>query len=101
MNSRIARWRSVRSSFGLAAIRAPSNRCLVRPYRTGALMANTCSNTGLTPEQVFHQTANRRSEYGQDRGARRMAAIQIDSPRWRDGWGEPIAAPAPRPALRL
>ena len=39
-----------------------------------------------------------------------MAAIQIDSPRWRDGWGdaqrdgwgEPLASPpAPRPALRL
>ena len=30
-----------------------------------------------------------------------MAAITIDSPRWRDGWGEPISAPAPRPELRL
>ena len=30
-----------------------------------------------------------------------MAAIVIDSPRWRDGWGEPLAAPAPRPELRL
>ena len=31
-----------------------------------------------------------------------MAAIVIDSPRWRDGWGEPVSTrPAPRPALRL
>jgi Tfp pilus assembly protein FimV len=32
-----------------------------------------------------------------------MAAITIDSPRWLDGWGEPLStpAPAPRPALRL
>jgi Tfp pilus assembly protein FimV len=31
-----------------------------------------------------------------------MAAVVIDSPRWRDGWGEPLSsAPAPRPALRL
>lgn len=31
-----------------------------------------------------------------------MAAITIDSPRWRDGWGEPLSTPAsPRPALRL
>ncbi len=31
-----------------------------------------------------------------------MAAITIDSPRWRDGWGEPLSAPpAPAPALRL
>ena len=31
-----------------------------------------------------------------------MAAITIDSPRWRDGWGEPLSTPArPAPALRL
>lgn len=31
-----------------------------------------------------------------------MAAITIDSPRWRDGWGEPLSTPSsPRPALRL
>jgi hypothetical protein len=30
-----------------------------------------------------------------------MAAIVIDSPRWRDGWGETQRDPAPRPALRL
>lgn len=31
-----------------------------------------------------------------------MAAIVIDSPRWRDGWGEPLSTPTPgRPALRL
>ena len=31
-----------------------------------------------------------------------MAAIQIDSPRWRDGWGEPISTPVrPKPVLRL
>ena len=30
-----------------------------------------------------------------------MAAVVIDSPRWRDGWGEPLSAPEPRPALRL
>src|SRR4051812_36274270 len=30
-----------------------------------------------------------------------MAAIVIDSPRWRDGWGEPLSRPAPEPALRL
>jgi hypothetical protein len=30
-----------------------------------------------------------------------MAAIVIDSPRWRDGWGEPLHQPAPAPVLRL
>src|SRR4051794_38452710 len=31
-----------------------------------------------------------------------MAAITIDSPRWRDGWGEPLSTPSnPRPVLRL
>lgn len=31
-----------------------------------------------------------------------MAAITIDSPRWRDGWGEPLSGPTrPAPALRL
>ena len=30
-----------------------------------------------------------------------MAAIVIDSPRWRDGWGEPIAPCEAQPALRL
>jgi hypothetical protein len=31
-----------------------------------------------------------------------MAAVVIDSPRWRDGWGEPLSTtPDPRPALRL
>jgi hypothetical protein len=30
-----------------------------------------------------------------------MAAVVIDSPRWRDGWGEPRTTPEPRPALRL
>ena len=31
-----------------------------------------------------------------------MAAITIDSPRWRDGWGEPLSTPASSaPALRL
>jgi len=31
-----------------------------------------------------------------------MAAITIDSPRWRDGWGEPLSTPRPAaPALRL
>ena len=32
-----------------------------------------------------------------------MAAIVIDSPRWRDGWGEPQreGAPAATPVLRL
>jgi hypothetical protein len=30
-----------------------------------------------------------------------MAAIIIDSPRWRDGWGEPLSQPSPQPALRV
>lgn len=31
-----------------------------------------------------------------------MVDVVIDSPRWRDGWGEPLSAPRhDRPALRL
>lgn len=30
-----------------------------------------------------------------------MAAITIDSPRWRDGWGEPLSQPRQPPVLRL
>jgi hypothetical protein len=30
-----------------------------------------------------------------------MAAVTIDSPRWKDGWGEPLSQPHPKPALRL
>ena len=31
-----------------------------------------------------------------------MVDVVIDSPRWRDGWGEPLSAPREeRPALRL
>jgi hypothetical protein len=31
-----------------------------------------------------------------------MVDVVIDSPRWRDGWGEPLSAPTgDRPALRL
>ena len=27
--------------------------------------------------------------------------VTIDSPRWLDGWGEPLSSPRPAPALRL
>ena len=31
-----------------------------------------------------------------------MVDVVIDSPRWRDGWGEPLSTPRPeRPALQL
>lgn len=30
-----------------------------------------------------------------------MAAVTIDSPRWRDGWGEPLSQPRQAPVLRL
>jgi hypothetical protein len=54
----------------------------------------------LTNEHPFWLTANRRSEWGHDE-EQKMAAIVIDSPRWREGWGEPRTAPAARPALRI